>query len=103
MHDEYDNKPVHLCVMFPDGETHELQAESVELEPLCSDVESSFDMIRDSMKGFAANLEMNEREFMKFIRLLYRAIKVDMSMHHRRRFPWGRRFMSRKGRNGRKR
>lgn len=92
-----------VCVMFPDGEAHELQAESIELEPLYSDVVSSFNMLRDSMKGFSATLEINEREFRKFIRLLYGAIKVDMSMHHRRRFPWGRRFMGRKGRNGGKR
>lgn len=104
---EYENKPTHLCVMFPDGETHELPAESFELEPLYSDQceMPNPDDFNGTMTATATlnpdvlALLLDAAHFVVYVR--YR--RIDMRMHHRRRFPWGRRFMSRKGRNGRMR
>lgn len=96
MPEEYGTRCCNACIKFPDGHVEELPLESFFMEPIYSDeseMPNPADFTGTMTATFTPNPEVLALLFGPghfIVHVLYR--KADMRMHHRRRFPWKRRF-----------
>lgn len=94
MGDELESRS--LYIVLPNGVVSELPAGSVNLEPEGAHEPPDFSGIADTFGTITFTIDVAANDFLRAYRLLLRAQRMDMRMHHRRRCPWGGRYEGRR-------